>query len=68
MEERGGDIDLYIETQMQDPQAIVDAKYRFLRELQKKIGLQKIDVVIKYETAEDLAIYNVAKKDGVLLV
>ena len=66
-EERGGDIDLYIETECNDMDKLVDMKLRFLFELKNKIGDQKIDVVIKCDDYS-LPIYKVAREEGVRLV
>ena len=66
---KGGDIDLYIEPELQDPVELVDAKLRFLLELHKKIGQQKIDVVLRRtEFKEDLPIFRIAKETGVQLL
>lgn len=65
----GGDIDLYVEPEIQDPVELVEAKLHFLLELHKKLGEQKIDVVIR-RTAfkEELPIYRVARETGVRLL
>ena len=65
---KGGDIDLYIEPQNQKPADLITAKLQFLRDLHKKIGEQKIDVVLhRADSAVDLPIYRIAKQTGVLL-
>lgn len=65
---RGGDIDLYIEPLARDAEALVDSKLRFLVEIHKRIGEQKIDVVIRRPGCEDsLPIYQVAKQTGIKL-
>jgi len=65
---RGGDIDLYIETDMRDLGSIVDAKLRFLAKLKYRIGDQRIDVVLNYPTRRRLpAIIDIAKQTGVRL-
>jgi predicted nucleotidyltransferase len=67
-EAKGGDIDLYIETQSPDSAALIDAKLQFLCELHSKLGEQKIDVVLRrINTTVDLPIYRIAKQTGVLL-
>lgn len=43
---RGGDIDLYIEPETQDPASLVDAKLHFLSEMHRRMDEQKIDVVL----------------------
>lgn len=56
---KGGDIDLYIKPELQDPVDLVDAKLHFLLELHKKLDEQKIDVVIRRaDFKEDLPIFE----------
>lgn len=65
----GGDIDLYIEPELQDPARLVDAKLRFLLELHEKIGEQKIDVVIRRaQFKQEFPVYRVAWEMGVRLL
>jgi len=59
---RGGDIDLYISVPYRD--GLVKRKIDFLVKLKRKIGEQKIDVVL--DRGKDNPIDRVAKK-GVLL-
>lgn len=67
--QRGGDIDLYIETSNKDIAAVIKQKRKFLVELKMMIGDQKIDVVINtLITPTHLPIYDVARQNGVLLV
>ncbi|MDP2193727.1 MAG: nucleotidyltransferase domain-containing protein [Alphaproteobacteria bacterium] len=63
----GGDIDLYIETQLTSEEAF-KRKIKLAVLLVKTIGDQKIDIVLKYDGAEEIDIYNEAKETGVLLV
>lgn len=65
---KGGDIDLYIEPQTQKSSDLITAKLQFLRDLHKKIGDQKIDVVLRRtDSTVDLPVYRIAKQTGVLL-
>jgi len=65
---RGGDIDLYIEAATDNADEIIEAKLGFLVALYKKLGEQKIDVVIRRPGfKENLPIYQVAKQTGVKL-
>ena len=65
---KGGDIDLYIESQTQKAADLIMAKLLFLRDLHKKIGEQKIDVVLRRaDSTVDLPVYRIAKQTGVLL-
>lgn len=66
---RGGDIDLYIETQEKDMKRALNNKLAFVNNLWLQLGEQKIDVVLRllsYNQA--LPIYDVAKKEGIPLV
>ena len=68
-ERKGGDIDLYIEPEIQDPAELIDAKLYFLLELHKKLGEQKIDVVIRRaEFKEEMPIFQIAHETGVRLL
>ena len=46
---------------------ILNKKINFLTELVKKVGEQKIDVVIKGKNSKDKDIFNIAKKTGVMI-
>ena len=64
---KGGDIDLLIETQLQDPAQIARAHTQFLTRVYMALGEQKIDVLIDYPNCQSQApIYQVARQ-GVLL-
>jgi len=60
---RGGDIDLYIDTMNDDN--LFDKKIQFLTKLHKRLGDQKIDVVISKD--KNRSIEQVALRDGVEL-
>ncbi len=65
---KGGDIDLYIETHYLDPAQAIEKKISFLTDLKKRIGEQRIDVVLnilKYNKHQ--RIYDEAKNTGVQL-
>ncbi len=66
LEQRGGDLDLFIQTSLDDSSI---ARRKFILELHDKIGYQKIDVVIKNINNPDfdLAIYKIAKETGIRL-
>ncbi len=59
---KGGDIDIYIETP--EYKGILDKKLNFLVELDKKIGEQKVDLVVKPLNSNDF-ISQEAKSKGV---
>ena len=61
---KGGDIDLYIETQ--DSKTVLDKKFKFLTALNFALGEQKIDLVVNNFTKEK-AIYEIAKQTGIEL-
>jgi len=64
---RGGDIDLYVEPEIQEIDDIVAAKLDTLLALHQLLGEQKIDLVINRKVGEMLPIYKVAIKTGVVL-
>jgi len=66
--QKGGDIDLYIEPDIQDPAVLVDAKLHFLRDLHRTLGDQRIDVILRRSTVEkDISVYRIAKETGARL-
>ncbi len=65
---KGGDIDFYIETYYDDSVAI-EKKITFLRELKKRIGDQKIDIILNLlKNNKTMRIYDEAKSSGVQLL
>jgi predicted nucleotidyltransferase len=65
---RGGDIDLLIETEETDVRRIVKTELAFLVKLQRQLGEQKIDVLVDYPNRKVTPpIYEVAKQTGILL-
>ena len=64
---KGGDIDLYIETQELDVKKLNSYQNSFYKDLLIGLGEQKIDVVVKFGETE-LLIYQEAKANGVKLV
>jgi len=65
-QQKGGDIDLYIETKIQDPVKVVDAKLGFLVEIHRLLGEQKIDIVLQRQGfVNERAICQIAKETGV---
>ncbi len=66
---KGGDIDLYIETNVNDLNDVMEYENRLVLMLWEKIGEQKIDVVINIlADNKQLPIYSIAKKSGVQLI
>lgn len=64
----GGDIDLLIETDQVDVDAIVRAEISFTTRIQEKLGKQKIDVLLDYPSRKTRPpIFSVAKQTGILL-
>jgi predicted nucleotidyltransferase len=65
---RGGDIDLLIETDQVDVDAVMRAEIAFLGKLQMKLGEQKIDVLLDYPSRKTHPpIFSIARKSGILL-
>lgn len=61
---KGGDIDLYIET---EKHALLKDKIAFLTLLKWNLGDQKIDVVVNAPNKRDQNIFHIARKTGVEL-
>jgi len=62
---KGGDIDLYIEPELQDAASLVDAKLQFMLEMHRALGDQKVDVVLHRNACEkDLPVHRIAKETG----
>jgi predicted nucleotidyltransferase len=67
--QKGGDIDFYIETNYDDSSKAVEKKIRFLTDLKKSIGEQKIDVVLNIlKNNTHQRIYDEAKNTGIQLI
>ena len=65
---RGGDIDLLIETDQVDVDAIARSEITFLTKIQMKMGEQKIDVLLDYPSRKNRPpIFSIAKQTGILL-
>ena len=64
---RGGDVDIYIEPEIQEADDIVEAKLDALVELYQLLGDQKIDLVINRKNGVILPIYDIAKDTGIRL-
>lgn len=66
---KGGDIDLYIETNIPIAKDAIDKKFKMVSNIWRQIGEQKIDVVINMlNTNQDLEIYQHAREYGIQLV
>lgn len=66
---KGGDIDLYLEPELQEPAALIDAKLLCLVALHKQLGERKIDLVIRRaDYKEELPIFRIAREQGVQLL
>lgn len=69
MYKKGGDIDLYVETNESDTRRISDMETKFVTELWKKLGMQKIDIIVNSLASDfELPIYKIAREKGVLLI
>ncbi len=66
---KGGDIDLYIETNYNDLFIVTKKEIEFITNLKKIIGDQKIDTVVNVLSQNrQLSIYDEAKNTGVQLL
>jgi len=54
MQAKGGDIDLYIETTLEDSSVVWNRKGAFWLDLRERIGEQKIDIVINQRNAKSV--------------
>jgi predicted nucleotidyltransferase len=65
---KGGDIDLFVQTSLDDPAEISKAHSRFLAKLYAELGEQKIDVLIDYPNRKvELPIFALALEQGIIL-
>jgi predicted nucleotidyltransferase len=65
---KGGDIDLFVQTSLDDPAEISKAHSRFLAKLYAELGEQKIDVLIDYPNRKvELPIFAIALEQGIVL-
>jgi len=65
---KSGDIDLYVEPEIQEPVALVDAKLNFLVEIHRVLEDQKIDLVLhRPHSKQKLPIYRIARETGIKL-
>ncbi len=62
--QKGGDIDIYIQTDQKKD--ILKSKIVFLREFEKLFGEQKVDLLIDNGTKRK-EIFEIAKKEGIAL-
>ena len=62
---RGGDIDLYIETDLDE--ALVARRIALKIELERLLGEQKIDLVVRPRSRPLAPIHCIARRDGVAL-
>jgi predicted nucleotidyltransferase len=68
-DKRGGDIDLYIEPEIQNPEELVDAKLQFLVKMHRVLGDRKIDLVLHRARSKcNLPVYRIAKETGARLL
>lgn len=64
--QRGGDIDIYVETSIEDDDRLLNLKVFFIIELHRALGDRKIDVVINnLSGCVRLPIYEIARNEGV---
>ncbi|OGS93476.1 MAG: hypothetical protein A2061_07975 [Gallionellales bacterium GWA2_59_43] len=64
---KGGDVDLYVHSGMNDADRLAAARFAFLARLKRRIGDRKIDLVLQREGGEVLPIHVAARRQGVRL-
>ena len=62
---KGGDIDLYVETAIDEK--LLKRKARILRKLWERIGVQRIDLILKPRKTPLKALHRIAKNTGIRL-
>jgi hypothetical protein len=67
LNQRRGDIDLYVEVKSFDFDRVYRARSEFWIDLQDELGGQKLDIVIK-DPRKNLKIYEEARVSGVKLI
>jgi hypothetical protein len=68
LSKKGGDIDLYVETELNSKEAL-NQKIKFSVQVFERIGDQKIDIVVNLlQSNHVLDIYKVAQREGIKLV
>lgn len=66
--QRGGDIDLLLETRINDVDRIFSLEMQFLAAVKSMIGEQKIDLIVDYPAlSERPPVYEHARQTGALL-
>ncbi len=65
--QRGGDVDLFVRSGMSDADQLAAARFAFLARLKRRMGDQKIDLVLQREGGEVLPIHELARQQGVRL-
>jgi predicted nucleotidyltransferase len=66
--QRGGDIDLFIKTDLTDVEAITRAEIALLTQLYRQLGEQKIDVLLDYPSQKiKPPIFAIAEQQGIPL-
>ncbi len=63
MNKKGGDIDIFIKTPNTDN--LLQTKIIFLREFEKKLGEQKVDLIVEAANSKLNKIFEIAKQEGV---
>ncbi len=64
---RGGDIDLYIEAPIDDPEQLLILENRLYARLQRILGEQRIDVISRSPDTLPSAIHQQARSQGIQL-
>ena len=67
LQKKGGDIDLYVETDL-DITNVLAAKLAFARRLFLAFDDRKIDIVVRYKNAKEQEIYQQAIANGVQII
>ncbi len=60
---KGGDIDIYVKTNKVG--GILRAKIAFLRDFEKQLGEQKVDLIVENAISENKKIFKIARNEGI---
>ena len=64
MKKKGGDIDLFLES---DEDIDIEDQIAFLKEIYISVTQRKVDFIIKSPSKKNCPIFQTAKKEGILL-
>ena len=64
---KGGDIDVFIKTELPQDVRLAEKKLDFQDKLQLRFGMQRIDVVVQAQGSDEQPIFRIAQTEGVAI-